>query len=129
MSIYKECDIRGIYGKDLTDEAAYLIGRAVGTRLTDHTIVVGGDVRISTPALTQHLIDGLYQSGIHVINLGLVPTPLMYFAKKFLNSTGGIMVTASHNPPEYNGFKIMFGEWPVRPEDLKELEKSIIKKV
>ncbi len=128
MSIYKECDIRGIYGKDLNDETGYLIGRAVGTRLTGQSIVVGGDARTSTPALTQQLIEGLCQSGAHVINLGLIPTPLMYFAKKILQSAGGIMVTASHNPSEYNGFKVMFGEWPVQPQELKDLEKSVIRK-
>jgi len=128
MSIYKECDIRGIYGQDLNDETAYLLGRAVGTRLTGQSIVVGGDARTSTPALTQQLIKGLCQSGAHVINLGLVPTPLMYFAKKALKSAGGIMVTASHNPSEYNGFKVMFGEWPVQPQELKDLEENIIKK-
>jgi len=128
MSIYKECDIRGIYGKDLDDKTAYLIGRAVGTRLTDQSIVVGGDARTSTPALTRQLIEGLCESGAHVIDLGLIPTPLMYFAKNFLKTEGGIMVTASHNPSEYNGFKVMFGEWPVQPQELKDLERSITKK-
>jgi phosphomannomutase/phosphoglucomutase len=128
MSIYKECDIRGIYGQDLNDETAYLLGRAVGTRLIDQSIVVGGDARTSTPALIQQLIKGLSQSGAHVINLGLIPTPLMYFAKKALKSAGGIMVTASHNPSEYNGFKIMIGEWPMQPQELKGLEENIIKK-
>ena len=128
MSIYKECDIRGIYGKDLDDKTAYLIGRAVGTRLTDQLIVVGGDARTSTPALTRQLIEGLCESGAHVIDLGLIPTPLMYFAKNFLRTEGGVMVTASHNTSEYNGFKVMFGEWPVKPQELKELERSITKK-
>ena len=128
MSIYKECDIRGIYGQDLNDETAYLIGRAIGTHLSELSVVVGGDARISTPVLTKQLIEGLRQSGAHVIDLGLVPTPLMYFAKKVLKAAGGIMVTASHNPAEYNGFKIMFGKWPVQPQDLKDLEEKIAKK-
>jgi phosphomannomutase/phosphoglucomutase len=128
VSIYKECDVRGIYGQDLDDETAYLIGRAVGTHLSVLSIVVGGDARRSTPALTKQLIEGLHHSGAHVIDLGLVPTPLMYFAKKVLKSAGGIMITASHNPAEYNGFKIMFGRWPVQPQDLKNLKEKIEKK-
>ena len=128
MSIYKECDIRGIYGQDLNNGTAYLIGRAVGTHLSGQSIVVGGDARVSTPALTKQLIEGLRQSGAHVIDLGLIPTPLMYFAKKVLKSAGGIMVTASHNPAEYNGFKIMFGEWPIQPQDLQELKEKIVKR-
>jgi len=128
MSIYKECDIRGVYGESLDEEKAFLIGRAVGSVLTGKELVVGGDVRISTPAMMKNLIKGLRESGAHVISIGTVPTPLMYFAKKNLKAAGGVMVTASHNPPEYNGFKIILGELPVRPEDIKALEKRIEKK-
>jgi phosphomannomutase / phosphoglucomutase len=128
MSIYKECDIRGIYGKDFNDETAYLIGRAVGSRLNSKSIVVGGDVRESTPSLVKNLVEGLVQSGAQVIDLGRVPTPLMYFAKNLLKAGGGIMVTASHNPAEYNGFKLMIGDWPVRPKDIKNIEADIIAK-
>ncbi len=128
MSIFKECDIRGVYGENLDEENAYLIGRAVGSLLSGKSIVVGGDVRISTPALTDRLIDGLFQSGAEVINIGTVPTPLVYFGKSVLKAAGAVMVTASHNPAEYNGFKITLGEIPVSPENLKELEKKIEKK-
>jgi len=125
MSIFKECDIRGVYGDKLDEEKAFLIGRAIGTLLTGKELVVGGDVRISTPVLTENLIKGLLESGAHVINIGAVPTPLMYFAKSFLKTDGGVMVTASHNPPEYNGFKIILGELPVTPEDLKAIEQRM----
>jgi phosphomannomutase/phosphoglucomutase len=125
MSIFKECDIRGVYGENLNEETAFLIGRAIGSVLTGKELVIGGDVRISTPALTENLIKGLLESGAHIINIGTVPTPLMYFAKKHLKTAGGVMVTASHNPPEYNGFKIILGEMPVTPEDLKALEKKM----
>ena len=125
MSIYKECDIRGIYGEDINDEIVYLIGRALGHRLTGEKAVVGGDVRLSTPALIRALITGMLESGIHVINLGTIPTPLMYFAKMRLNAAGGIMVTASHNPAAYNGIKLMIGDMPVKPEDIEELETLI----
>jgi phosphomannomutase/phosphoglucomutase len=128
MSIFKECDIRGIYGKNLNEENAYLLGRGIGSILPGKDIVVGGDARVSTPVLTEHLIRGLMQSGAHVINLGTVPTPLMYFAKKFLDTAGGVMVTASHNPSEYNGFKLILGDIPVSPEDLKALEGRVERK-
>ncbi len=128
MSIFKECDIRGVYRENLDEENAFLIGRAVGSLLPGKSIVVGGDVRISTPALTGRLIDGLCRSGAEVINIGTVPTPLVYFGKSVLKAAGAVMVTASHNPAEYNGFKIMLGEMPVTPENLKELERKIEKK-
>lgn len=125
MSIYKECDIRGVYGKDFDGDTAYRVGRAVGTKLTGQTVVVGGDARTSTPVLSMRLIAGLTESGADVTDIGLVPTPVVYFAKKFLSAPGCVIVTASHNPSEYNGFKIMLGDWPVTPEDLKELEEMI----
>ena len=128
MSIYKECDIRGVYGKDLGEDTAYSIGRAVGTKLTGKTIVVGGDARTSTPLLRDRLVEGLNESGADVIDVGLIPTPLIYFAKKHLKTVGAVMVTASHNPAQYNGFKITMGDWPVKPEELKELENIIEKK-
>jgi phosphomannomutase / phosphoglucomutase len=128
MSIFKECDIRGVYGEDLFDETAYLLGRAVGTKYFGQTIVLGGDVRNSTPSLTAELTKGLYQSGAHILNIGIVPTPLMYFSKKKLKATVGIMVTASHNPAKYNGFKLMFGDWPVRHEEISTLEEKITQK-
>ncbi|MCD6343009.1 MAG: hypothetical protein J7L76_04425, partial [Spirochaetaceae bacterium] len=128
MSIFKECDIRGVYGENLDEENAFLIGRGIGSLLSGKSVVVGGDVRVSTPALMGRLIDGLFQSGAEVINIGTVPTPLVYFAKSILKAAGAVMVTASHNPAKYNGFKIMLGEMPVTPENLKELEKKIEKK-
>ena len=90
MSIYKECDIRGVYGKDLASETAYLLGRAVGTKLEGRTAVVGGDARTSTPLLSRRLIEGLTESGSDVIDIGLVPTPVVYFAKNVLSATACI---------------------------------------
>ena len=127
MSIYKECDIRGVYGKDLGDETAYLMGRALGTKLNGQVVVIGGDARTSTPVLSKRLIEGLVQSGADVVDIGLIPTSLIYFAKKVLKTSGAVMVTASHNPAKYNGFKIMIGDWPVKPEELKELFWRIIR--
>lgn len=125
MSIYKECDIRGIYGTELTDSDAYNIGRAVGTILAGRDTVVGGDVRLSTETLKAELIRGLVDCGATVYDIGTVPTPVMYFAHKHLGAYAGLTVTASHNPPQYNGMKLMFGSVPVTPEDIGQIEKIV----
>lgn len=122
MSIYKDCDIRGIYGEEFDENEAYLIGRAVGTLHKGETLAIGGDVRISTPVLKEKLMNGLMESGANLVDLGMVPTPVFYYALKTLGVDGGIIVTASHNPPKYNGFKLMFGEHPVVPEDIAKIE-------
>lgn len=125
MSIFKDCDIRGIYDAELTNNDAYLIGRAVGTLMTGKTLAVGGDVRISTPALKELLIRGLVESGVRVTDLGMVPTPVFYFSIGHLGTDGGIMVTASHNPARYNGFKLMLGDMPVTPRDIAAIEELV----
>ncbi len=130
MSIYKACDIRGIYGKDLTEEIALKIGKAVGTKLITNcqlptTSVIGGDVRVSTPVLKEAIIDGLVSAGCEVIDIGIVPTPLFYFAIDKLSAQGGVMVTASHNPPEFNGFKLVLGDLPTMPEDVREIKELV----
>ncbi len=125
MSIYKDCDIRGIFGKDLDGGIAYDIGRAVGTIIDGKSILVCGDVRTSTPELKTRLIDGLISAGAQVIDMGLYPTPVFYFGKQYKNAYAGIMVTASHNPAEYNGFKLMMGDMPVVPEDIANIERVV----
>ncbi len=125
MSIYKECDIRGIYPKELNEKNAYEIGRAVGTMMSAKTLAVGGDVRLSTQMLKDNLIKGLRDSGTNVIDIGMVPTPVFYFSLKHLRVDGGITVTASHNPANYNGFKLMFGDSPVTPAVIKHIESII----
>lgn len=125
MSIYKDCDIRGIYSVEFDETDAYRIGRAVGTMMTGRTLVVGGDVRLSTPALRERLIAGLRESGANIINIGIVPTPVFYFSLKLLSADGGVMVTASHNPAEYNGFKLMFNDTPVTVEVIHEIESLV----
>ena len=110
--IFREYDIRGIYGTDLDIDVAYTIGRAFGSYIQEvnnnKTVLVGMDARESSPVLSNGLIKGLLESGADVINLGLVTTPMYYYAKKKNKITSGLMVTASHNPREYNGFKISF---------------------
>ena len=110
-SIFREYDIRGIYNEELTDETAYLIGRGFGSYIKlmgEDTTIIGHDNRLSSPSLSSNLIKGITESGVHVIDLDLVTTPMYYFSKIFYKINTGIMVTASHNPSNYNGFKISF---------------------
>jgi len=125
MSIYKECDIRGIYGEEFDETTAYAIGRAIGGMMADKTLAVGGDIRVSTPVLKASLISGLTESGANVVDICMVPTPVFYFALKEWGFDGGITVTASHNPAKYNGFKLMFGQLPVTPEIMREIQERV----
>lgn len=125
MSIFKACDIRGEYGTELTEALARRLGQAVGTRLAGEAVVVGGDVRLSTPALKAALIEGLAETGCRVLDLGIVPTPVLYFAKARLGAAGSVMVTASHNPAPDNGFKLMLGEYPPSEEALGAIEREL----
>ncbi|MEK7458548.1 MAG: phosphomannomutase/phosphoglucomutase, partial [Patescibacteria group bacterium] len=104
--IFKSYDIRGVYEKDLFDETAEVIGKAFAKILSPTAVVVGRDVRVSSPNLHTQIISGLTTVGVNVVDIGMVSTDMYYFAcqKKQLP---GIMVTASHNPKEYNGFKMI----------------------
>ena len=109
-SIFRAYDIRGVVDKTLTAEVAYDIGRAIGSEAWvrgEQSIVVGRDGRFSGPKLSEALIQGLRDSGRDVIDIGRVPTPIVYFATHYLSTRSGVMVTGSHNPPDYNGFKIV----------------------
>lgn len=110
-NIFREYDLRGLYGTEIDVDTAYTIGRSFGTyikRFNEFKTIVGYDNRHSSPELSDALIKGIVESGCDVISLGLVTTPMYYFARKKYNINTGIMVTASHNPKEYNGFKISF---------------------
>ncbi|TCP12102.1 phosphomannomutase [Crenobacter luteus] len=108
--IFKAYDIRGIVGKTLTLDAARLIGRAIGSEARARAvkaIVIGRDGRLSGPDLAEALAEGIRATGVDVIDVGRVATPMLYFAAHELGTLSGVMVTGSHNPPEYNGFKMM----------------------
>ena len=121
MGIFKACDIRGVYGNDLTDEIVYRIGRALGTILAGKSVIVGGDVRRSTPSLKAKVSQGLVESGAEVLDIGIVPTPVFYFARRCLGLEPGVMVTASHNPAEFNGLKIVLGPLPITEDELRRV--------
>lgn len=128
-SIFRAYDIRGVVDKSLTLETAEQIGQAVGSEARArglHTVLVGRDGRLSGPKLADAVIKGLLAAGCDVIDIGAVPTPLLYFATHDLNAGTGIMVTGSHNPPEYNGFKIMVGGETLAEDAIQSLYQRII---
>ena len=111
-SIFRAYDIRGVVGSTLTEDGAYLIGRALGSQAREQgidAVCVGRDGRLSGPDLAAALSRGLLDCGCDVIDVGAVPTPTLYFATHQYGTGSGVMVTGSHNPPDYNGFKIMLG--------------------
>lgn len=111
--IFRGYDIRGIYGEDLTEDVAYTIGKGFGSyiqTLGKKVAVVGHDNRVSSPVLSNAFIQGAIETGITIYDIGLVTTPMYYFSWDNLDVVSGAMITASHNPKEYNGFKIAFDE-------------------
>ncbi len=106
-SIFKSYDIRGIYPDELDEESAYLIGRALAVMAKTKEITVGSDMRLSGPVLKKSLIQGIVDQGVNVKDIGLVPIDAVYFCVGKLGDQAGVMITASHNPKEYNGFKMV----------------------
>jgi phosphomannomutase len=107
MSIFKAYDIRGIYGTELTEEIAYRFGRAFVSYLRCKVVAVGHDMRDSSPAIEKELIRGLTDQGASVVRIGMATTPMLYFAVAKFGHDAGINVTASHNPAQFNGFKLV----------------------
>jgi phosphomannomutase/phosphoglucomutase len=128
--IFREYDIRGLVDKDLTVEVVELLGKGLGTvvkRKGGRTIVVGRDCRESSTRFREALCKGITSTGLNVIDVGVVPTPLTYFAANTLPVDGLAMITGSHNPPEYNGFKIGHGKTTLHGSEIQDLRKLIEK--
>ena len=126
--IFKAYDIRGIVGKTLTRASVLSIGRAIGAEARQRkvkTVVVGRDGRLSGPELSRALMEGICASGVDVADIGMVPTPLAYFAAHHLKTGSAVMVTGSHNPPDYNGFKIMLAGDALHSTAITALRKRI----
>ncbi|QEO18393.1 phosphoglucomutase/phosphomannomutase PgmG [Acetobacter vaccinii] len=120
----REYDIRGIVGKTLSAEDAFAIGRTFGSlvrRNNGKLVVVGYDGRLSSPMLEEALVQGVAECGLEVVRVGRGPTPMLYYASSALKADGAIMVTGSHNPPDYNGFKMMLAGKPFFGEQIREL--------
>ena len=127
-SIFRAYDIRGVVGDTLTNDTAYWIGRAVGSQSLaqgEPNVSVGRDGRLSGPELVQHLIQGLVDSGCSVSDVGMVPTPVLYYAANVLAGKSGVMLTGSHNPPDYNGFKIVIAGDTLANEQIQALRQRI----
>lgn len=126
--IFREYDIRGNADRDLSDEVARDLGRALGTVMAERglrRIMVGRDCRLSSRRLRNALVEGLVETGRHVVKIEVGPTPLLYFAVNHLDADGGIMVTGSHNPPEDNGFKMLLGKGTIHGDDIRALRERI----
>jgi len=118
---FLDCDIRGVYGREITEGFATGLGLAVGAVAGRGPVLVAGDYRTHTPALMAALCDGLRRAGADVVSCGQVPTPVYYFARHELGTGPAVMVTASHNPPEYAGFKPVLGRLPITPAQIEDL--------
>ncbi len=128
MSIFREYDIRGVYGTDLTEAIAGQIGRAFGTRIGrmgGKTIALGYDMRLSSPSLREAVLSGLLETGIDVVDIGACPTPALYFSQFHLKVDGGVMITASHNPAEFNGFKLCQGKTTLFGAQIQQIQTMI----
>jgi len=130
-SIFKAYDIRGIIGKTLDADVAFQIGQAFGTAALakgEKAVVIGRDGRLSGPELISALAKGLQSTGVDVIDLGVVVTPMVYFGTNVLGAASGIMVTGSHNPPDYNGFKMVLAGEAIYGDAIQALYHAILKK-
>jgi phosphomannomutase/phosphoglucomutase len=130
-SIFKAYDIRGIIGKTLDADVAHSIGLAFGSAALakgEQTVVIGRDGRLSGPSLITALAQGLQSAGVNVIDLGVVATPMVYFGTHVLGAASGIMVTGSHNPPDYNGFKMVLASEAIYGDAIQALYQRIVAK-
>jgi phosphomannomutase/phosphoglucomutase len=126
--IFRAYDIRGIVGKTLTKEVVYDIGRALGTQVKEQgckKIVVGRDGRTTSPALAEALIKGIIATGLNVLDIGMVPTPVLYFVTRHTEGRSGVMVTGSHNPADYNGLKMVINGETLAGEKIQQLKACI----
>ncbi len=127
--IFRAYDIRGLVDVGLTTELMHFLGRAVGTEVTeagDQTVIVGRDTRSSSMELSESLVSGLRASGCDVLDLGVAPTPLVYFATRYQGDTSGVVVTASHNPESYNGLKVVINGRSLAGQQIKALRERIL---
>lgn len=126
--IFREYDIRGLADQELTNEVVYDLGRAFGTHMRRRELqelAVGRDVRLSSPRIRETLIEGLLSTGCNVTDLGVIPTPVFYFSIIHYGKDGGMMITGSHNPVEYNGFKVCRGPTTIYGEEIQELRRLV----
>lgn len=127
-SIFRAYDIRGVVNVELTPEAVRVIGQAIASEALDlkiETLLIGYDGRVSSPELSKQLIEGVLSTGCNVVDLGLIPTPMLYFAAHTCPFSSGVMLTASHNPANYNGLKIVFNQTCLADNQIQEIRARI----
>ncbi len=125
MGIFRAYDIRGVYPDEFDEKMALKVGKAYATHTRYDSVAVGCDARLSSPSIKAALIRGLVSSGVNVFDVGMVTTPMLYFSRVFFECDGALMVTASHNPPEYNGVKMCKEEFAMLPEEIQILYRLI----
>lgn len=124
--VFREYDIRGLVDEEIGDGDVFLLGKTFGTymaRQKKSRVVVGRDCRLSSDRYRDLLVDGMVSAGMDVVDVGVCPTPLFYFALRRLDREGGVMITASHNPPEYNGFKVCNGYDTISGPEVRKLRE------
>jgi phosphomannomutase/phosphoglucomutase len=124
--VFREYDVRGVVDRDLNPDFVYHLGRAIGTyaaRQEVRSMTLGGDCRLSSPAYREAIGRGLVDSGILVTDIGLCATPMLYFSIRHFSADGGVMVTGSHNPPDFNGFKICIGPDTIYGDEIQALRR------
>src|SRR5437667_6834215 len=130
-TIFREYDIRGVADSELLSSDVVDLGRSLGTllqRKSGRSITLGRDCRLSSPRLHDALIEGLLDSGCNVTDIGVVPTPVLYYSAFHLQADGAVMITGSHNPSEYNGFKVVSGASTIHGEQIQEVRALIEKR-
>ena len=126
--IFRQYDIRGVVGQDLTDEVVEILGRAYGAymvKLGSRKVSVGRDARISSLGFRDALTRGILSTGLDVVDIGMVPTPTLYFSLFHLEVQGGVMITGSHNPPEFNGLKLAVGHTTLYGPEIQRIREII----
>src|SRR5579864_9697346 len=127
-TIFREYDIRGVAETELANPGVTELGRALGTllqRKAGRRINLGRDCRLSSPRLHDALLEGLLASGCEVTDLGVIPTPVLYYSAVHLQADGAVMITGSHNPSEFNGFKTVRGSGTIHGEEIQEVRRLI----
>ena len=131
QNIFRANDIRGIAYEDLTPEVVQSLGRALGSEAIDRNIqefIVGRDARLSSPEIYDWLSSGIISTGCNVIDIGIVTSPMFYHSTYELNTSSGVVITGSHNPGNYNGFKIVFNNHSTSSEEILNLKRRILEK-
>jgi len=126
--IFRQYDVRGVVNEDLTDEVVEKLGRGYGTymvHLGSRKVSVAHDARVSSPRFRDALIEGILSTGVDVVDIGMVPTPTLYFSLFHLDVQGGVMITGSHNPPEFNGFKLAVGHATLYGPEIQKIREII----